>query len=121
MRVAGRGFLLGCALLLGAGCASPPPISEFSLVAPRRGVVKPEILQRGVEGEWCFSQNLIAVTLRPPWQARLADTGRAVAAALEKVEGANVLTDVVTKVRIEQYLLFQRSCAIVFGDAGRIE
>jgi hypothetical protein len=52
---------------------------------------------------------------------RLADTGRAVSAALDSVPGANVLTDVIVRTRLEQYLLFQRVCAVVVGDAGRME
>jgi hypothetical protein len=106
---------------LALGCASPPPIAELTFVAFEPGVVEPRILQGNVEGEWCFSQNVIAVSLRPPWRARLADRGRAIAAAIESVPGANVLTDVHVRVRVEQYLLFQRTCAIVTGNAGRIE
>jgi len=79
------------------------------------------ILARNVEGEFCFSEDVVTVTLRPPWRARLADPGRAVAAALAEVPGANVLTHVQVRTRIEQYLLFQRICSIVVGNAGRIE
>jgi hypothetical protein len=32
-----------------------------------------------------------------------------------------VLTDASISVRVEQYLLFQRICSIVHGDAGRLE
>jgi hypothetical protein len=115
---------LSLAWLLGTlalGCASPPPIAELTFVAFEPGVVEPRILQGNVEGEWCFSQNVVAVSLRPPWRARLADRGRAIAAAIESVPGANVLTDVHVRIRVEQYLLFQRTCAIVTGNAGRIE
>ena len=45
----------------------------------------------------------------------------AVAKAIDGVPGANVLTDVSMSARVEQYLLFQRVCAIVVGDAGRME
>jgi len=41
--------------------------------------------------------------------------------ALDGVPTANVLTNVDVRVRIEQYLLFQRICAVVQGDAGRVE
>lgn len=115
---------LSLAWLLGAlalGCASPPPISELTFVTFEPGVVEPKILQGNVEGEWCFSENVIAVSLRPPWRARFADRGRAIAAAIESVPGANVLTDVRVQIRVEQYLLFQRKCALVTGNAGRIE
>lgn len=108
-------------LIASPACASPPPIAQFTLVTRQPGVVRPEVLRRDIEGEWCFTENVVRVTLRPPWRARFADPGRAVAAALEQVPGANVLTDVSVSVRVEQYLLFQRICAIVTGDAGRIE
>jgi hypothetical protein len=85
------------------------------------GIVEPELLARGVEGEHCFLEDLVSVSVRPPWRARLADPGRAVEAALASVPGANVLTHVTVRTRIEQYLLFQRICSIVVGDAGRIE
>ena len=83
--------------------------------------MEPTILQGNVEGEWCFTENLIAVSLRPPWHARFADRGRAIAAAIESVPGANVLTDVRVQIRVEQYLLFQRKCARVTGNAGRLQ
>jgi hypothetical protein len=83
--------------------------------------VNPKILRQEVEGEWCFTQNVIAVSLRPPWRVRLADAGRAVSKAIDSVPGANVLTDVTVRTRLEQYLLFQRVCAVVVGDAGRME
>jgi hypothetical protein len=49
-----------------------------------------------------------------------ARDGGAIRDALAKVAGANVLTNVSVSVRVEQYLLFQRICAVVVGDAGRI-
>ncbi|UCE86650.1 MAG: hypothetical protein JSU66_02620 [Deltaproteobacteria bacterium] len=106
---------------LALGCASPPPIAELTFVAFEPGVVQPTILQGNVEGEWCFTENLIAVSLRPPWRARFADRGRAIAAAIESVPGANVLTDIRVQIRVEQYLLFQRKCARVTGNAGRLQ
>jgi hypothetical protein len=85
------------------------------------GLVEPKVLARGIEGRYCFSEDVVTVSLRPPWRARLADPGRAVEAALAKVPGANVLTHVEVRTRIEQYLLFQRICSIVVGNAGRLE
>ena len=107
--------------LLAVGCAGPPPVSELTLVAREPGVVRPEILKRGVEAEWCFTHDLISASLRPPWRARLADRGRAISRAIESVPGANILTEVRIRVRVEQYLLFTRVCAIASGDAGRVE
>ncbi len=106
---------------IASGCAAPPPIAQFAFVTRIPKTVEPTILAREVEGEFCFSEDLLTVTLRPPWRARLADPGRAVAAALSEVPGANVLTHVQVRTRIEQYLLFQRICSIVVGNAGRIE
>jgi len=106
---------------IGTGCAAPPPIAQFAFLTRIPKTIEPTILARDVEGEFCFSEDLLTVTLRPPWRARLADPGRAVAAALAEVPGANVLTHVQVRTRIEQYLLFQRICSIVVGNAGRIE
>ncbi len=108
-------------LLLASACGSPRPISTFTLAARSPGVVQSQVLERDVEGEWCFTQSLIAATLRPPWRARLADRGRAVENALEQVPGANVLTGATLSVRVEQYLLFQRVCSLVTGDAGALQ
>ena len=107
-------------LIAALGCAGAPPIAELAFVTPRSGVVTPRILRTGVEGEHCFTEDLIRVSLRPPWLARLADHGRAVADALAQVPDADVLVDASVSVRVEQYLLFQRICAHVRGDAGRI-
>lgn len=112
------------AVAVGAGivcaCATPPP-SELAFVVRAPDIVEPKILRHDVTGEWCFSQNFITVSLRPPWRARLADVAPAVHRAIESVPGANVLTDVSLRTRIEQYILFQRICSVVVGDAGRIE
>lgn len=109
-------------LLLGfLGCTSPPPNSRLTLVTRSPQVVLPEMLRWRVRGESCFRENVITVTLRPPWRARFADTGRAIEDALAKVPGANVLTNIKISARVEQYLLYQRICAIVVGDAGRIQ
>jgi len=117
-----RPLLVGLvAVCIGSGCAAPPPISQMAFVTRVPRTVEPTLLARGVTGEYCFSQDLIRVSLRPPWRARLADPGRAVAAALAEVPGANVLTHVQVRTRVEQYLLFQRICSVVVGNAGRIE
>ena len=108
-------------LALVCACAGPPPAAELTFVTLDPGAANPKILRHEVEGEWCFTQNIITVSLRPPWRVRLADTGRAVSKAIDSVPGANVLTDVIVRTRIEQYLLFQRVCAVVIGDAGRVE
>jgi hypothetical protein len=93
----------------------------MAFVTRTPGLVAPVILAREVRGEFCFTEDVVTVTLRPPWRARLADPGRAVDDALAKVPGANVLTHVQMKTRLEQYLLFQRICSIVVGNAGRVE
>ena len=112
------GLVAAC---LGSGCAAPPPISRMAFVTRTPRIVEPTVLARGVSGEYCFAQDVIRVSLRPPWRARLADPGRAVDAALAQVPGANVLTHVQVRTRVEQYLLFQRICSVVVGNAGRIE
>ena len=115
-----RGLLL-LSLVLPLGCGSAPPFAELAFVTPRADLLRPEILRAGVEGEHCFLEDVISVSLRPPWRARLADHGRAVADALARVPDADVLTNATVRVRVEQYLLFQRICSIVVGNAGRIE
>jgi len=109
------------AAVLIAGCATPPPPAPIAFVTRDAQALEPRVVKAAVEGTWCFSENLITVTLRPPWKVRLADTGRAVTRALESVPGANVLTNVRVRTRIEQYLLFHRVCAVVVGDAGHVE
>jgi hypothetical protein len=120
-RLLPRPVWLGWTLILAClGCTSPPPFSELSVISTVPDAFAPVLLQAGVEGEQCFSLNAVSATLRPPWRARLADHGGAIRDALAKVAGANVLTNVSVSVRVEQYLLFQRICAVVVGDAGRI-
>ncbi len=106
---------------LALGCFSPPPFTELTLVATRPAAVRARVVQEDVRGQWCFSENVVRASLRPPWRARLADHGRAIRAALDDTPGANVLLDVTVDVRVEQYLLFQRICAIATGDAAVIE
>jgi hypothetical protein len=103
-----------------AGCAAAPAVSRFTLITRVPRAVPSELLERGVEGRACFTRSFVRVLLTPPWRARLADPSLAVADALARVPGANVLTNVSVRTRVEQYLLFQRTCAIVVGNAGRI-
>ena len=119
--ICGRMRRLSAALLLAlaVGCGKPPPMAQLALVSVRP-VVEAEILAHDVEAEWCFTENLISVTLRPPWRARLADHGKAIGLAIDRVPGADVLLNVDTYVRVEQYGLFQRICAQVVGDAGKL-
>jgi hypothetical protein len=117
----GTAVLFSVFVSLALGCTTPPPFADLAFVTTRSGLLEPGMLRRGVQGEWCFSESLISTSLRPPWRARLADHARAVRLAIASVPGANVLTSVSVDVRVEQYLLFQRICAVVTGDAGRIE
>lgn len=103
------------------GCASAAPVTRYTFVTRTPRLVQPQLLERGVRGEYCFTRNLIRVLATPPWRSRLADPGAAVADALSRVPGANILTHVSVQTRVEQYLLFQRTCAIVVGNAGYIE
>jgi len=117
----GRRVALAGVAVAALGCAGPPPIARMAFVTRMPGVVEPKVLARAVEGEYCFFEDIVSVSVRPPWRARLADPGRAVEAAIASVPGANVLTHVTVRTRVEQYLLFQRICSIVVGNAGRIE
>ena len=114
--------LLACVfvvVLAVTGC-SVPSFSKLSFVTTRLDAVQIEMLQRNVRGQSCFSVDVIRGVLRPPWRARPADHGAAIADALAKVEGADMLTDVSVYARVEQYLLFQRICSVVVGNAGRL-
>lgn len=117
MRPHVAGFLSAVAL----GCASPPPIQQLTFATTEPNAVGPRLLREDVEGIYCFSRNAIRVLLTPPWRTRRANHGYAVAAALDAVPGANVLTDVRMSVEVQQYVLFQRVCAIATGDAGVLE
>jgi len=119
VRVFGVLAVAASASILSA-CATPPP-TRLDFVVLAADVVEPKVLRQEVEGEWCFTQDIITVSLRPPWKVRLADVEPAITRAIESVPGANVLTNVSLRTRIEQYLLFQRICSIVVGDAGRVE
>ncbi len=111
--------LLGFALLMATGC-STPSFSKLTFVTTREDAVAVELLERGVRGQSCFSVNVVRAVLNPPWRARPADHGAAIADALARVEGAEMLMDVTVYARVEQYLLFQRICSVVTGDAGRL-
>ena len=114
--------LLACAsvaVLALTGC-SVPSFSKLSFVTTRVDAVQVELLERNVRGQSCFSVDVVRGILRPPWRARPADHGAAIADALSKVEGADMLMDVSVYARVEQYLLFQRICSLVIGNAGRL-
>jgi len=112
---------LGLVAALLSACAGSGANAPLAFVAVEPGTLAPRVLKQDVKAEWCFTESFVTVALRPPWRVRLADTGRAVTRAIESVPGANVLTHVQMRTRIEQYLLFQRVCAIVMGDAGIVQ
>ena len=114
-----RPLLCAAALLALAGCTTPS-FSKLSFVTTRLEAVEVELLQRNVRGQSCFSVDVVRAVVRPPWRARPADHGAAIADALAQVEGADMLMDVTVYARVEQYLLFQRICSVVTGDAGRL-
>lgn len=103
-----------------AGCRAPAAFSKLTYVTSRADVVDAEVLKWRVEGESCFSVNIVTGILRPPWRARPADHGAAIADALSKVEGAELLTRVSVNVKITQYILWQTICSQVVGDARRL-
>ncbi|MDJ0867906.1 MAG: hypothetical protein QNK03_17510 [Myxococcota bacterium] len=106
------------ALAWATGCAGDPAITQLTLVAPEVPPITGRILEPRVEGRWCFTQSFVQVVLRPPWQARRANHSPAIAAALEQVPDANALMNAQLLVEVQQFLLFQRTCAIARGDAG---
>ncbi len=110
--------LAALSLITTAGCAGDPAITQLTLAAPEMPPVPARVIQRGVEGRRYFTQNFVQVLLRPPWQARRANHSLAVAAALVRVPDANVLMNAALQVEVQQFLLFQRTCAIARGDAG---
>ena len=121
-----RSLALGAALALAAlapnfGCAGRPPITQLSFVTTDPNALEPRVLRRQVRGEACFSRDLITATITPPWRAPRADHGEAIADAIDRTPGANVLTNVSVGVTVTQYLLFVRICAVVHGDAGVLE
>lgn len=117
-RRARRTVAWGLAASLLSACAGSGGNAPLTFVATAPDTLTPRLLKQDVKAEWCFAESFVTVALRPPWRVRLADTGRAVTRAIDSVPGANVLTHVRMRTRIEQYLLFQRVCAIVIGDAG---
>lgn len=118
-----RAAALAAALLWAAAvaCGRPPPLSQFGLLVTRPDVVQPVVVMRNVEGRACFTENFVSVTLRPPWNARLADHGAAVRDALSRHPSANAMSNVRIGVEVQQYLLFQRICAVVHGDVGTLQ
>lgn len=107
------------ALPVAIGCASDPPSMEFSFVAAEM-VAQPQPIQDLVVGKDCFTNFVLSALMTPSSSAQRADHGLAMADAMEQVPEANVLTDVVLRVDVDQWLLFQRTCAVVSGRAGRL-
>lgn len=89
----------------------------FAAIEP---VLEPEIVRDSVEGRDCFTRFFLQVLLTPPSQARRPDHGAALADAMEQVPEANVLADAVMSVDEDEYLLVQRTCAVVTGRPGRV-
>lgn len=110
---------LALVLLLASACGGQRPITRFTFASAER-VIEPEVLGEIVAGKDCFSQFFLQVLLTPPWRVRRADHSLAMANAMANAPEANVLLDVVLRVDVSQYGLFQRTCAVVTGRPGRI-
>jgi hypothetical protein len=118
MPTAGRA-VAALALLVSIGCGGDPAIMRMTLVTTTP-MASPEILSEYVEGRACFYRNFIQALLTPPWLAKRANHALAMENALEPYPEANVLTEVVLRVDFSQYILFQRTCAVVTGRLGRL-
>ena len=77
-----------------------PPITRLTFATTDAEMMKTRTLRRIVLGKSCFTRDFITSILTPPWRAQRADHGLAIAAALEGVEGANVLLNTRIRVRI---------------------
>jgi hypothetical protein len=114
-----RSTVAAFALLASLGCSSDPAIMRMTLVTTSP-MAPPEILSEYVEGRACFYRNFIQALLTPPWLAKRANHALAIENALEPYPEANVMTDVVLRVDFSQFILFQRTCAVVTGQLGRM-
>jgi hypothetical protein len=114
-----RRALAACLLLAAVGCGGDPAIMRFTLVTTTP-IASPKTLSEPVEGRACFYRNFIQALLTPPSLTKRANHALAMERALEPHPEANVLTDVVLRVDFAQYLLFQRTCAVVTGRLGRM-
>ncbi len=115
--------LVGLVVLLGlSGCASDPPVTRLTFVTTHHGVVEPEILATDVEAGWCYTLTPFDYLARMPWKVSyVPNYGYAVALAMAKVPGGNVMTNVTVQRTRSEYLLIRRVCSMVKGDVGRIE
>jgi len=111
---------LAASALAATACGTREPLGRLALVTTRPDAVHAEVLAHDVEGEWCFRKTALSTTLRAPWRAHLAEHGLAIARAIDGVPEADVLLDVELRVHVQQYLIFQRICAVAHGDAARI-
>lgn len=86
------------------GCRGPQTIAEFTFLTNQQ-ILRPIVLRPGHRREWC-----------PTDPERMADHARAIERAIADVPDANVMTNVLVWVPLQEHY-----CVVVLGDVGRVE
>jgi hypothetical protein len=101
-------LVIGSVLLL-SGCTAS--VGELAMAAPERVGAPTKVLRRGISGEAC-THKVFGI----PFSERAPDLNAAVEAAVAKVPGGVMLTDVAIQNDYVITFVYNQNCIRVTGD-----
>jgi hypothetical protein len=105
---------------LAAACFSPPHFERFTFASTDPAALSPTLIAYDVEGSYCKRYTIFDTLTLQRIDAIAPDYALAVADALEKAPGANVLVDADLRLEGTSYWLWSTTCAVVRGHAAHV-
>jgi hypothetical protein len=114
-----------CAAAVALGCFKPPPLAQYTFVTTDAAALRVEVLKESASGWTCVVRTLLDGFTQVPIPSREFDLGipnqaYAVEMALRTVPGSQVLLDTTFTQRVEERVLWKKTCVTVTGKAARL-
>jgi hypothetical protein len=114
-----------CAAVFALGCFKAPPIAQYTFVTTEAATLRVEVLSDRASGWSCIVRTFLDGFTRVPIPTREFELGipnqaYAVEMALRTVPGSEVLLDTRFDHRVEERVLWKKSCVTVTGKAARL-
>jgi len=125
VRRAARSAFWVCATVFTLGCFKVPPLAQYTFVTTDPSALRVEVLKESASGWTCVVRTLLDGFTRVPIPSREVELGipnqaYAVEMALRTVPGSQVLLEPTFTQRVEERVLWKKTCVTVTGKAARL-
>jgi len=125
MRRVLRNAVCLCAAALALGCFKVPPLAQYTFVTTEAATLRVEVLKESASGWTCVVRTFLDGLTRVPiptreMELRIPNQAFAVEMALRTVPGSQVLLDTTFTQRVEERVLWKKTCVTVTGKAARL-